>query len=79
MFCCAQLHPLQICKVPDTEAANCLFINGTLVHRSAEEFPVSASLLKTLGYPTVEVNASELAKCDGALTCCSLLCADPSV
>lgn len=52
----------QILRVPDSEAANCLFINGTLIHRSKEEYPESAKVLSELGCETLELNGSEMAK-----------------
>ena len=61
--------------VPDDSAANCLFINGVLVHRSAEEFPACADVfgVSVQVKKMVGLNMSELEKVDGALTCCSLL------
>ena len=59
--------------VPEDFAANCLYINGVLVHRSSEEFPASVEVLKSFAEKTIGLNASELGKVDGALTCCSLL------
>mmetsp|Transcript_21654 Transcript_21654/g.69730 ORF Transcript_21654/g.69730 Transcript_21654/m.69730 type:complete len:272 (-) Transcript_21654:11-826(-) len=60
-------------RVPDVAPSNCLWVNGTLVHRSAGEYPASAAVLAGLGHPVVEVDASEVEKADGALTCCSIL------
>lgn len=59
--------------VPDLQAANVLYLNGCVVHRSNREFPASARIFKSLNCPTREIEASEVAKVDGALTCCSLL------
>lgn len=52
----------QILRVPDRDAANCLFINGTLIHRAADEFPESAKTFNELACETLESNISELAK-----------------
>lgn len=61
-------------SVPDDYAANCLFINGVLIHRSSEEFPACAHVWEGLNAEKViSLNLSELSKVDGALTCCSVL------
>lgn len=66
-----------IIHLPDRDAANCLWINNTLIHRSSSEFPNSALILKDFceqqGMERIEIEYDELAKVDGALTCCSLL------
>jgi dimethylargininase len=58
-------------------AANALLVNGTLIVRSAEEHAEGAAELrlyaKDVGLRVIEVNMSEFAKADGALTCCSIL------
>ena len=59
--------------VADEEAANCVYSNGTLIRRTREEFPNSADGLKSIGGKQIEIRASELAKVDGAPTCCSVL------
>jgi dimethylargininase len=59
--------------VVDEEAANCVYSNGTLIRRTKEEFPNSADGLKSIGGKQIEIRASELAKVDAALTCCSVL------
>lgn len=66
-------RPMRTLVVPDLEAANCLRLPGVLVRRAASEFPRSAALIDSLGIPTAELDMSELAKADGALTCCSLI------
>lgn len=98
-------HSLSVTAVPDEGAANVVWVNGVLVHRSEEEFPTSAPILRSLqesiaedprtpradsedaelerGSEAVppplslaepwELDMSELAKADGALTCCSKL------
>jgi dimethylargininase len=58
-------------------AANALLVNGTLIVRAAEEHAEGAAELrryaKDTGLKVLEVNMSEFAKADGALTCCSIL------
>lgn len=62
-------------EVPDMAAANCVLVNGTIFHRSARECPEAVDVFSALGLPTVELDASEVEKADGALSCCSLLVA----
>ncbi|KXJ17733.1 N(G),N(G)-dimethylarginine dimethylaminohydrolase 1 [Exaiptasia diaphana] len=59
--------------VPEDVAANCLYLNGTLVHPSAKEIPESISVLQGLPGEKIEAENSELHKADGCLTCCSIL------
>ena len=60
-----EVHP------EESEAANVLVVGQTVV------LPASATRtrqsLEKLGYATVTVDASELAKAEGGLTCCSLI------
>jgi hypothetical protein len=56
----------------DQDAANCVYVNGTLIRRASHEFPRSADALISLGGQQIEVEANELAKVDGALSCCSV-------
>eukprot|EP00118_Oscarella_pearsei_P020465 m.221807 g.221807 ORF g.221807 m.221807 type:complete len:272 (+) comp39965_c0_seq16:1215-2030(+) len=63
----------QVVWIPDQAAANCVYVNGTLIYRSSEEFPDSVKILQGLASHGIEVNNEELAKADGALTCGSLL------
>ena len=61
-------------EVPDDIAANCLYINGTLVHVSKEAFPNSSEVFKELpSARKVALSTTELNKVDGCLTCCSVL------
>lgn len=62
--------------VPDTAAANVVFVNDTIVRRAACEFPLSDAIFREKvpgNIRQVEVEAGELAKVDGALSCCSVL------
>ena len=54
-------------------AANTLAVGGTLIH--AAEFPRTRAILAGAGYTVRPVPASELAKAEGGLTCCSLIVA----
>jgi dimethylargininase len=66
-------------SVPDEAAANCLFINGAVVHRAEAEYPRSAAALRAFcaaeRLASRELDVSEFAKADGALTCLSVLLA----
>jgi dimethylargininase len=57
---------------PDDNGANCLFINGTVLHPPEEEYPESYKVWQTVNLPRVEVPNSEMAKADGSLTCNSI-------
>lgn len=53
-------------------AANALYVNGSVIY--PRDFPrTRARLEKTLGVPLVAVDAGELAKAEGGVTCCCLL------
>jgi dimethylargininase len=52
-------------------AANALMVEGALVHPSA--FGRTRARLEAAGRPIVPVDADELAKAEGGVTCCSLL------
>lgn len=58
-------------------AANAVLVNGTLLVRAREECPQGFAALAAYaeeeGLKLVELNMSELAKADGALSCCSIL------
>jgi dimethylargininase len=59
-------------------AANALRVEETLVY-PATAFPATAEKLERLGYRLEPVDLSELAKAEGAVTCCSLVFSqDPS-
>ena len=62
---CIQVDP------SEPEAANVLRVGPTVIAASA--FPRTAALIEAAGFAVVTVDASELAKAEGALTCCSLL------
>ena len=52
-------------------AANCLAIGNSIIFPTA--FPKTCARLKQRGYHIADVNVSELAKAEGAVTCCSLI------
>lgn len=52
-------------------AANCLPVNGTIIY--PDSFPRTRKILETRGYNIRPVTVDELAKAEGAVTCCSLL------
>jgi dimethylargininase len=52
-------------------AANCLPIGDSIIYPTA--FPKTLSKLEDAGLKVVKVDASELAKAEGAVTCCSLI------
>jgi dimethylargininase len=55
-------------------AANCLPIGESVIFPTA--FPKTRTTLEERGYQVVTVDVSELAKAEGAVTCCSLIIAD---
>jgi dimethylargininase len=54
-------------------AANCLPINGQIIFPTS--FPNTRSKLEAHGYSIYPVTVDELAKAEGAVTCCSLILA----
>ena len=58
--------------LPDENGANCLFINGTVLHVTEEEYPESFKIWENLDVPRIQLPNSELSKADGSLTCCSV-------
>lgn len=52
-------------------AANAVFVNGAVIHSTA--FPRTQEILQRAGVHVVGVDASELAKAEGGVTCCSLI------
>ncbi|XP_055524125.1 N(G),N(G)-dimethylarginine dimethylaminohydrolase 1 isoform X2 [Wyeomyia smithii] len=58
----------------EEQAANVLYVNGTLIHRLGEEIPQSASILsQKLDIPRQTVPMSELGKFSNGLTACCIL------
>ncbi len=52
-------------------AANCLPVKGKIIYPTT--FPKTQRALEEKGYSVVNVNVDELAKAEGAVTCCSLI------
>lgn len=64
----------QFIEVPDDIGANCLYVNGTLIHIAREDYPRSYRVFENI--PTqkkISLSTSELNKVDGCFTCCSVL------
>ena len=66
-------HKYTYLVLPDDIGANCLYINGTLIHVSSDTFPNSAAVFEQLTCKRVALSTQELNLVDGALTCCSVL------
>ena len=67
-------HKYTYLVVPDDIGANCLYINGTVVHvGNGDTFPMSAAVFEQLPCKRIALSTSELNLVDGALTCCSVL------
>jgi len=55
----------------EPHAANCLPIGDAIIYPTS--FPKTREKLEALGYKVVSVEVDELAKAEGAVTCCSLI------
>lgn len=55
----------------EPHAANCLPVGRSIIFPAA--FPKTAAKLEERGYPVITLDVSELAKAEGAVTCCSLI------
>lgn len=66
-------RPLNLVEVDPAEAyaANALLVGDALIYPTA--FPRTAARIRQQGGRVVEVDVSELAKAEGAVTCCSLI------
>ena len=71
----AAKYRYEFVEFPDDTAANCLYVNGNLVHVSRAVSPASAEVFRALQIPgeKIPLSTSELGKVDGCLTCSSLL------
>ena len=60
-------------EVDPTEdhGANALLVNSRLIYPA--EFPLTCRRLEKSGFDVILVPASELAKAEGAVTCCSVV------
>ena len=68
-----RFRPLQLLPVHPAEpsGANALRLDGSIIYPAV--FPRTAARLQDRGVRVVEVDVSELAKAEGAVTCCSLI------
>lgn len=64
-FDCIEIDPAE------PFAANCLPVNGEIIFPAA--FPKTRARLAARGYTVRDVQVDELAKAEGAVTCCSLI------
>jgi dimethylargininase len=55
----------------EAQAANALLVRGRVIH--PHDFPATRRRLEDLGISVLPVDLSELAKAEGAVTCCSLV------
>ncbi len=67
------LSDFEVLIIPENEqyAANTLTIDDTVLMPAG--YPKTHQLIKDTGFEVITLNMSEIAKCDGALTCLSLL------
>ena len=63
-----EVHP------DEPHAANCLPIGSSIIYPTS--FPKTDARLRSRGYETVNIEVDELAKAEGAVTCCSLILAN---
>ncbi|XP_049885501.1 N(G),N(G)-dimethylarginine dimethylaminohydrolase 1 [Pectinophora gossypiella] len=68
----------QTLTVPEDDAANCLYVNGTLIHRAIEEIPDSFKVFcEKIDFARRSICFSELAKISTGLSGCCLLVRKP--
>ncbi|XP_008203223.1 N(G),N(G)-dimethylarginine dimethylaminohydrolase 1 isoform X2 [Nasonia vitripennis] len=71
-------YSYQTLTVPEDEAANVLYINGTLIHRAHDEIPQSSKVFEEkVEFPVKALPISELAKVSSGLSSCCLLVRRP--
>ncbi|MFW9849301.1 MAG: dimethylarginine dimethylaminohydrolase family protein [Candidatus Thorarchaeota archaeon] len=60
-------------KIPDSElyASNTLTINGTVI--IPHGYPETQNVLREAGYDVLQLHTTEFARCEGALTCLSII------
>lgn len=75
----AMFHDFQLIDVAPSEsfAANALLLGNTVIY--PEAFPKTSKRLDVQGIKVRTVDASELAKAEGGVTCCSLVFAETTV
>lgn len=71
-----QFEQYELIEVDPSEphAANCLPIGDSIIYPTS--FPKTSAKLRARGYKIVSVEVDELAKAEGAVTCCSLILAN---
>ncbi|KAJ0183993.1 hypothetical protein K1T71_000416 [Dendrolimus kikuchii] len=68
----------QTLSVPEDEAANCLYVNGTLIHRAIEEIPEAFKVFcEKIDFARRSICFSELSKLQAGLSSCCLLVRKP--
>ncbi|CAG4955549.1 unnamed protein product [Colias eurytheme] len=68
----------QTLTVPEDDAANCLYANGTLIHRAIEEIPQSFKVFcEKIDFARRSICFSELSKISSGLSACCLLVRKP--
>jgi dimethylargininase len=67
---CPEMHFIEV-DPSEPYGANAVLVDGTIVYSSS--FPKTRAKLQAAGIRMVIVDADELAKAEGALTCCSLI------
>ncbi|KAI4494262.1 hypothetical protein M0802_009131 [Mischocyttarus mexicanus] len=71
-------YSYQTLTVPEDAAANVLYVNGTLIHRSVDEIPQSSKVfMEKVEFSTRSLPMSELAKVSSGLSSCCLLVRRP--
>ncbi|XP_043288029.1 N(G),N(G)-dimethylarginine dimethylaminohydrolase 1 [Venturia canescens] len=71
-------YSYQTLTVPEDEAANVVYVNGTLIHRSEEEIPNSSKVFAAkVEFPTRPLAFTQLARVSSGLTSCCLLVRRP--
>ncbi|XP_074112178.1 N(G),N(G)-dimethylarginine dimethylaminohydrolase 1 [Cotesia typhae] len=71
-------YTYQTLTVPEDAAVNVIYVNGTLIHRSEDEIPLSYQVFaEKIQFPTRSLNASELSKVSLGLSSCCLLVRKP--
>jgi dimethylargininase len=58
----------------EPHAANCLPVGDSIIYPAS--FPKTSVKLESRGYKIVTIDVDELAKAEGAVTCCSLILPD---
>ncbi|XP_022833144.1 N(G),N(G)-dimethylarginine dimethylaminohydrolase 1 [Spodoptera litura] len=68
----------QTLTVPEDEAANCVYVNGTLIHRAIEEIPEAFKVFcERIDFARRSICFSEFAKMQAGLSSCCLLVRKP--